>query len=157
MLLLTAVVFIRSVAAVIVSVAAPAQGDALVVITAEITRRLTGQLLCKHNRQHRLTPTLTHKLKLNRAQVERHTHLRLSLFDRKYQYFRPYLTSKGMCFNKASAQSSEEEEEMGQKICTWSTEERKEEELYEHLTPAAHSYSQIRAISPLSPRCAGWH
>lgn len=157
MLLLTAVVFIRSVAAVIVSVAAPAQGDALVVITAEITRRLTGQLLCKHNRQHRLTQTLTHKLKLNRAQVERRTDLRLSLFDRKYQYIRPYLTPNNMCFNKASAQSSEEEEEeeeMGQKICTWSTEERKEEELYEHLTPAAHSYSQIRAISPL---CAGWH
>lgn len=120
-LLLTAVVFIRSVAAVIVSVTAPAQGDALVVITAEITRRLTGQLLCKHNRQHRLTQTLRHKLKLNRAQER-------SLSDRKYQYIRP----NDMCFNKdmmitaaESSEEEEEEEEMGQKICTWSTEERK--------------------------------
>jgi len=78
---LTAVVFIRSVAAVIVSVAAPAKGNTLVVITAEITRRITGQLLCKHNRQHRLTQTLTHKLRLNRAEVER-----LSLIDRECQY-----------------------------------------------------------------------
>ncbi len=80
LLLLTTVVFVRSIAAVIVSITAPAQGDALVVITAEITRRLTGQLLCKHNtdgRTHAHTHTHTHTHTHARARTHARTHARM--------------------------------------------------------------------------------